>query len=130
LTSRSFAVIRFLLVMRFSAKPPFLFFPQICVKPRNSNVSGRLRPRNWRSRVVRGHIAYYAVPDDINAVAAFRNQATRHWYRALRRRSQRTRLEWKQMRRLQDRWLPRARIMHPWPNVRFDVRTQGRGPVR
>jgi RNA-directed DNA polymerase len=84
----------------------------------------------WLASVVRGHMAYYAVPDNIDAVAAFRNQATRHWYRALRRRSQRTRLEWEQMKRLEARWLPPARIMHPWPNVRFDARTQGRSPVR
>ena len=45
-----------------------------------------------------GHLAYYAVPGNTDAVAAFRTQATRHWYRALRRRSQRTRLNWERMR--------------------------------
>ena len=44
----------------------------------------------WLASVVRGHLAYYAVPDNIDAVAAFRTQVARHWYRALRRRSQRT----------------------------------------
>ena len=44
----------------------------------------------WLASVVRGHLAYYAVPGNTDAVAAFRTQATRHWYRALRRRSQRT----------------------------------------
>ena len=29
-----------------------------------------------------------------------------------------------------DRWLPQAKIMHPWPSVRFDARTRGRSPVR
>jgi hypothetical protein len=43
---------------------------------------------------------YYAVPDNIDAVAAFRTQVARHWYRALRRRSQRNRLDWKRMNRL------------------------------
>ena len=33
------------------------------------------------------------------------------------------------MSRLQARWLPPAKITHPWPNVRFDARTQGRSPV-
>jgi RNA-directed DNA polymerase len=84
----------------------------------------------WLASVVRGHCAYYAVPDNIDAVAAFRSQATRHWYRALRRRSQRTRLTWERMHRLDKRWLPPVRILHPWPNVRFDARTQGRSPVR
>jgi RNA-directed DNA polymerase len=84
----------------------------------------------WLASVVRGHLAYYAVPGNTDAVAAFRTQATRHWYRALRRRSQRTRLNWGRMNRLATRWLPPARPMHPWPNTRFDARTQGRSPVR
>jgi group II intron reverse transcriptase/maturase len=84
----------------------------------------------WLGSVVRGHCAYYAVPGNIDAVAAFRKQATRHWYRALRRRSQRTSLTWERMNRLHDRWLPPVRIQHPWPTVRFDARTRGKSPVR
>ena len=64
------------------------------------------------------------------AIRAFGTEAARHWYRALRRRSQRTRLNWERMDRLATRWLPLARIMHPWPSVRFDARTRGRSPVR
>lgn len=84
----------------------------------------------WLASVVRGHLAYYAVPGNIDMVAAFRTQATRHWYKALRRRSQRTRLTWEQMNRLSIRWLPPARIQHPWPDARFNAKTQGRSPVR
>src|SRR6266702_1526155 len=84
----------------------------------------------WLGSVVRGHIAYYGVPGNIAAVSAFRKQVTRHWGRSLRRRSQRHRLTWERMGRLEARWLPAARITHPWPNVRFDARTQGRSPVR
>jgi group II intron reverse transcriptase/maturase len=84
----------------------------------------------WLASVVRGHLAYYAVPGNSKAIRAFHTQATRHWYRALRRRSQRTRLNWTRMDRLATRWLPPARIMHPWPSTRFNARTQGRSPVR
>ena len=84
----------------------------------------------WLASVVRGHLNYYAVPDNFDAVAAFRTQVARHWYRSLRRRSQRSRLDWKRMNRLVVRWLPRVRIVHPWPDARFDARTQGRSPVR
>ncbi len=84
----------------------------------------------WLGSVVRGHTAYYAVPGNIRAVSAFRKQVTRHWGQALRRRSQRHRVTWERMGRLEARWIPPARIMHPWPNVRFDARTQGRSPVR
>jgi RNA-directed DNA polymerase len=84
----------------------------------------------WLASVVRGHLAYYAVPGNIAAVTAFRNQVKRHWQRALRRRSQRTRVDWARIDRLAARWLPPARIAHPHPAVRFNVRTQGRSPVR
>jgi group II intron reverse transcriptase/maturase len=84
----------------------------------------------WLASVVRGHLAYYAVPGNIDTVVAFRTQATRHWYRALRRRSQRHRLDWTRMNRLSVRWLPPARIKHPWPDARFAAKTQGRSPVR
>jgi RNA-directed DNA polymerase len=84
----------------------------------------------WLGSVVRGHTAYYGVPGNIAAVSAFRKQVTRHWFTALRHRSQRHRLTWERMSRLEARWLPAARITHPWPNVRFDARTQGRSPVR
>ena len=84
----------------------------------------------WLASVVRGHLAYYAVPGNTDAVAAFRTQATRHWYKALRRRSQRTRLNWTRMNRIANRWLPPARVKHPFPDARFHARTQGRSPVR
>jgi len=85
----------------------------------------------WLASVVRGHCAYYAVPGNIRAVAAFRDQVTRHWYHALRRRGQKPgRLNWELMGRLQAAWLPPARIRHPWPEQRFYARIQARSPVR
>ena len=84
----------------------------------------------WLASVLRGHYQYYAVPDNSKALHAFRRQAEWHWYRALRRRSQRTTITWEQMSRLADRWLPRHRILHPWPEQRFAAITQGRSPVR
>ena len=84
----------------------------------------------WLGRVVQGHYNYYAVPGNIAALEAFRQQVTRHWYNALRRRSQRSSLTWERMQRLEARWLPPARILHPWPNTRFDARTRARSPVR
>jgi RNA-directed DNA polymerase len=84
----------------------------------------------WLGSVVRGHYAYYAVPGNDSAIFAFRGQVTRHWYRSLRHRSQRTRLNWERMDRLATRWLPPARVVHPYPQARFDARTRGRSPVR
>ena len=84
----------------------------------------------WLGSVVRGHMAYYAVPGNIRAVRAFRTQVTRHWRAALQSRSQRGYLNWNRMNRLAARWLPPPRILHPYPDERFHVRTRGRSPVR
>ena len=73
----------------------------------------------WLASVVRGHMAYYAVPGNIRAVEAFLDQVTRHWHKTLRRRSQKTRINWERMDRIAKRWLPRPRTMHPYPDTRF-----------
>jgi RNA-directed DNA polymerase len=77
----------------------------------------------WLRSVVRGHCAYYAVPGNGRALSTFHYQVGRHWYRALLRRSQRHRLTWERMHRLIAQWLPPVRILHPYPQVRFDART-------
>ena len=69
----------------------------------------------WLASVVRGHRAYYAVPGNIDAVAAFRTQATRHWYQGASASQPAHRLNWERMNRLATRWLPPARVMHPFP---------------
>ena len=84
----------------------------------------------WLASALRGHYQYYAVPDNIDALHAFREQAVRYWFVALRRRSQRTTVTWERMSRLADRWLPQPQILHPWPEERFHARTQGRSRVR
>jgi RNA-directed DNA polymerase len=84
----------------------------------------------WLASVLEGHYRYYAVPDNSEAMRGFRRQVIGHWRHALARRSQKGRITWERTFRLADRWLPQPRILHPWPNVRFDARTQGRSPVR
>jgi group II intron reverse transcriptase/maturase len=77
----------------------------------------------WLAQVIQGHMAYYAVPGNTNAVSAFRHQVTLYWHRTLRRRSQRGRVAWSRMDRIATRWLPKVRAMHPFPSVRFAART-------
>jgi hypothetical protein len=84
----------------------------------------------WLASVLHGHYQYYAVPDNIEALNAFRKGLIRHWLRSLRRRSQRSTVTWERMWRLADLWLPQPRILHPWPERRFAAITQGRSPVR
>jgi len=50
--------------------------------------------------VVRGHLAYFAVPGNSDALVAFVDQVKRLWLKALRRRSQKANLTWERMTRL------------------------------
>lgn len=84
----------------------------------------------WLRSVVRGHYAYYGVPTNYRALDSFRSTVARLWYRSLLRRSQKARLNWTRMNRVIAYWLPSATIVHPWPNQRFRVNTQGKSPVR
>jgi RNA-directed DNA polymerase len=77
----------------------------------------------WLRTVVEGHLRYYGVPMNWPALVTFCFQVGRLWYRTLRRRGQRSRLTWAQMRRLIERWLPPARITHPYPLRRLGVVT-------
>jgi group II intron reverse transcriptase/maturase len=77
----------------------------------------------WLRSVVAGHIRYFGVPMNGPALRLFRFQVGWLWHRALSRRSQNGRVLWTRMRRLIDRWLPPARICHPYPLKRLGVIT-------
>jgi RNA-directed DNA polymerase len=128
----------------------FLGFTHICAKSRSGRfwlkritiakrmraklreVNDQLKQRRhqpipvqgqWLRSVLQGHVAYYAVPGNTDAVSAFRYHVTQHWFKALRRRSQRTRINWSRMNRVATRWLPQIRVKHPFPEARFAART-------
>jgi RNA-directed DNA polymerase len=73
--------------------------------------------------VVRGHIRYYGVPMNGRSLSAFRWKVYWLWKNVLMRRSQRHRMTWDRMKRLVDRWLPPARICHPYSLDRVGVTT-------
>ena len=75
----------------------------------------------WLKQVVTGFFAYHAVPTNFRALAAFRYHVTDLWRRTLRRRSQRDGMTWERVAKLADAWLPKPRILHPWPSARFAV---------
>ena len=77
----------------------------------------------WLASVVRGHCQYYGVPGNLNAMWLFRYRVIWFWHRSLRRRSQKTTITWVRMKRLTDRWIPPARICHPYPLRRLGVIT-------
>jgi len=128
----------------------FLGFTHICGKKRNgrftvvrqtirkrvqaklSEVKAELRRRlhdpipvvgAWLRQVVSGHTRYYGVPMNSPAIVMFRFQVGWLWHRALARRSHTGHVSWERMRRLIERWLPPARICHPYPLRRLGVVT-------
>ena len=76
----------------------------------------------WLRQVVRGYFAYHAVPTNSRALGAFRHHVIDLWRRTLRRRSQKDGLTWLRMAKIADAWLPKPRILHPWPSQRFAVK--------
>jgi hypothetical protein len=76
----------------------------------------------WLRQVVSGDFAYHAVPTNRGALVAFRCHVADLWRRTLRRRSQTDDMTWERVKRLSDEWLPKARILHPWPSERFAVK--------
>src|SRR5947199_413685 len=77
----------------------------------------------WLRQIVSGHTRYYGVPMNSSAIAMFRFQVGWLWHRALARRSHTGYVSWERMRRLIERWLPPARVCHPYPLRRLGVVT-------
>ena len=75
----------------------------------------------WLKRVVEGYYRYFAVPGNIVPLGQFRERLCRLWRQVLRHRSQRRRPGWDRLRPTFERWIPRPRILHPYPDARFDV---------
>jgi hypothetical protein len=80
------------------------------------------RQGEWLRQVVTGYFAYHAVPTNIRALQTFRDGVVRLWQRSLRRRGQRDKTTWQRIKRLAEDFLPKPRILHPWPEQRFAVK--------
>jgi RNA-directed DNA polymerase len=76
----------------------------------------------WLAQVVSGFFNYHAVPTNFRALQAFRDHVRHLWRRSLRRRSQRDRMTFERMKKLANDWLPKPRILHPWPSDHFAVK--------
>jgi RNA-directed DNA polymerase len=82
---------------------------------------------HWLKRVLQGYFNYHAIPGNTRALKAMRRETARAWQHALRRRSQKGRsFSWDRMKELMDEWLPPVKVLHPYPDARFAVTTQGR----
>ena len=60
----------------------------------------------------------------------FRHSVGWLWWRSLKRRGQSHHLPWRRMEKHVQRWLPPARICHPWPGQRLRVTTRGKSRMR
>ena len=76
----------------------------------------------WLKQVATGYFVYHAVPTNSAALVTFRDEIIARWRWVLHRRSQKSALTWIRMKKLADDWLPKPRILHPWPNQRFAVK--------
>ena len=76
----------------------------------------------WLQQVVRGFFAYHAVPTNFAALVAFRRRVIEIWRRTLKRRSQRDKTTWQRIREIANAWLPKPKILHPWPSKQFAVK--------
>src|ERR1700737_5316291 len=88
-----------------------------CARTVNTSQQGQ-----WLQQVVWGFFAYHAVPTNMPALVTFRRRVTEIWWRTLKRRSQRDKTTWRRAREIADYWLPKPKILHPWPSERFAVK--------
>jgi len=82
----------------------------------------------WLASVIRGWLQYHAVPDNMRRLDQFVTEVPKLWLRQLQRRSQRGRAAWpwSRMQRLVRRYLPKPKILHPYPKDRFRARLAAR----
>jgi hypothetical protein len=74
---------------------------------------------SWLLSVANGYYRYFAVPGNLRALSTFRREVVRAWLHALRRRSQRHRMNWSRFSTIANRWVPTPKILHPHPSERF-----------
>jgi group II intron reverse transcriptase/maturase len=85
----------------------------------------------WLRSVVRGWMNYFAVPGTSSVLNEFVTQVERLWLRQLRRRSQRgSRYQWSAFRKLSARWIPRPKIVHPYPDQRLRGTTRDKSRMK
>jgi RNA-directed DNA polymerase len=93
-------------------------------------IKSELRPRKhhrtsevgaWLRKVVQGYYQYHAVPGNTGQLRVFRRRVCRLWRSVLVRRSQRAQVGWDRLNPLLNRWIPQPRVLHPYPDKRFDA---------
>lgn len=76
----------------------------------------------WLGSILTGYYAYHGIRTNLHRLRALRDQVSRLWLRALRRRSQKDRTKWTDMTEWIATYLPMPRYTHPWPEQRMKER--------
>ena len=84
----------------------------------------------WLKSIVQGHFNYYAVPGNLDSLGLFRERVLGYWGRTLRHRSPKHWPTWERIFALAARWLPRPRVLHPYPVQRFAATIRDKSRMR
>jgi group II intron reverse transcriptase/maturase len=76
----------------------------------------------WLRSMMQGYFNYHAVPGNLASLWTFRIEVCKRWLRVAQRRSQKSRITWQHIASFAAQWLPRPRILHPYPDLRFDAK--------
>lgn len=79
------------------------------------------RQGRWLRSLVQGHFNYYAVPGNRQSLDRFKTAVCRLWLKALKRRSQKSTINWKKLTKLIRWFIPTTTILHPYPSQRLSV---------
>lgn len=100
------------------------------MKSKLSDLKAELRKRinihvydqaRWLRSVIQGHYNYYAVPGNWKSLNSFKTAVSKLWLKLLRRRSQKSAINWKKLTVLIRRFIPKVTILHPYPSERLSV---------
>jgi len=113
---------KFCVLRRTSAKKTRAKLAQLKIELRQRMCRPIAQTGKWLHSVLCGHYQYYGVPRNYRAMQQFRNKVCRFWHKILRRRSDKKhRVTWARTSKHIERWLPKPRIVHPYPNQRLSV---------
>ena len=114
----------------------FLGFTHVCGKRQDGKlilvrhtIAERMRAKLLEIKETLYRMCHLPVPEqgrwlghtNSRRTTSFAYHVVWHWRRALMRRSQKAFVPWRRMKLLAARWIPSARIRHPWPQQRFLV---------
>ncbi len=75
----------------------------------------------WLKKVVQGFYNYHAIPGNCIVLDGFKTAVSKLWLKTLKRRSQKSTINWKKLTRLIRLFIPSVTIQHPYPNQRLRV---------